>query len=88
MAAMTDTKRLFYCDYEGSFSDTYFEAIGGTMGSKLDLLAIFGVKDDKGSYIKMPKVRYYSSQVGEEFFDLVYKLESTLPDKLQRDGKW
>lgn len=88
MAAMTDTKRLFYCDYEGSFSDTYFEAIGGTMGSKLDLLDIFGVKDDKGSYIKMPKVRYYSSQVGEEFFDLVYKLESTLPDKLQRDGKW
>ena len=87
-AILSGTKRLFYNDYEGSFDDSYFEAIGKTLGSTHSIQDIFGVKDDKGKYVKTPMIRYYSSQVGEDFFDLVYKLETILPDKLHRDGKW
>lgn len=87
-AVMTKIPRIAYFDYEGSFQPDYFEAIARTMGNRMETTDIFGVRDTKGRYVSAPRFRYYSEQVAERFFDYLFKLELTLPDKLFRDDRW
>jgi RecA/RadA recombinase len=80
---------LIYCDYEGSYDPNYMMAIAKSQGFKGDITDLFGIQDDEtGEYIKKPIIRRYPVTVAEKFFDLVYKLEKNLPDKLYKSGKW
>lgn len=86
---------LIYFDYEGSFSSEYFLAIARHNGvidndtpDDEAMHKIFGLKDDKNNWIVKPRIRYYPMSIGEKFFDLVAKLERSLPDKLFKGGKW
>lgn len=88
-AAVDDVvKILWYFDFEGSFSSDYQEAIGKALGYKGDTSDIFGIVDDEGNYVKLPRIRKYTTAVAEKFFNMVYRLEKSLPDKLERKGKW
>ena len=85
---VNEIPRIIYFDYEGSFSDTYFKNIGTIAGNKNSMQQIFGVLGPDGKYLIPPKIRYYSSQIAEDFFDLLYHMEATLPDKLQHEDQW
>lgn len=72
-----------------SFSPDYMLAIAKAQGFKGDLQDLFGIQDPKtGNYIKKPLIRRYQENVAERFFDLVAKLERSLPDKVYRNEKW
>lgn len=78
-----------FFDYEGSFQADYAEAIFKytNQGKRISVDNVFGVKDESGWVIK-PRVRYYAPSVGEDFFNWLAKLEKTLPDLIQEDGKF
>lgn len=77
-----------FADYEGSYSPDYMLAIAKSLGFKGDTTDLFGLQDDNGKYIKTPMIRRYSVAVAEKFFNMVYKLEKSLPDKIFKKGKW
>lgn len=76
-------------DYEGSFQADYAESIFKYMnhGKRISVDNVFGVKDEKG-WVIPPRVRYYAPIVGEDFYNWLAKLEKTLPDLIQEDGKF
>lgn len=76
-------------DYEGSFQADYAENIFRYMnhGKRISVDNVFGVKDETGWLIQ-PRIRYYAPSVGEDFFNWLAKLEKTLPDLIQEDGKF
>jgi RecA/RadA recombinase len=78
-----------FFDYEGSFQADYAESIFRytNHGKKISVDNVFGIKDESGWTIK-PRVRYYAPSVGEDFFNWLAKLEKTLPDLIQEDGKF
>lgn len=58
-----------------------------TLGLTGDSSTMFGVKDDvSGEYIVQPIVRYYSLDVGEDFFRYMGKIKRALPN-LEKHGK-
>lgn len=78
-----------------SFSSDYFLSIArhnGVIPENMPddeaMQKIFGLKDDKNQWIVPPRIRYYPMSIGEKFFDLMAKLERSLPDKLYKQGKW
>lgn len=75
--------RGFLFDYEGSTDATYVENIMKAMGVKGDITDVFGLRDNEGEYMKLPRVRMYAPQSGEAFFDYVHKLIKKLPDKIK-----
>jgi len=82
---------LLYFDFEGSLSESldYMLSIARAQGFKGNLQDLFGIQDPKtGKYVKKPLIRRYQESVAERFFDLVAKLERSLPDKLYRNEKW
>ena len=82
---------LLYFDFEGSLSESldYMLSIAKAQGFKGNLQDLFGIQDPKtGKYIRKPLIRRYQESVAERFFDLVAKLERSLPDKLYRNEKW
>ncbi len=81
-------KVLMYFDFEGSYSSDYMMAIAKSLGYKGDITDLFGVQDDEGNYVKKARIRRYSANVAEKFFNMVYRLEKSLPDKLYKKGKW
>lgn len=81
------TREILF-DYEGSFDENYFSLLGRSLGCKLTVPEIFGVKDQANQWTVVPRIRYYSSQIGEEFFDFLFKLQMMLPDKLQLGDSW
>lgn len=76
-------------DYEGSFQADYAENIFryNNSGKKISVDNVFGVKGPSGWEIT-PRVRYYAPSVGESFFNWLAKLEKTLPDLVNEDGKF
>lgn len=71
-------------DYEGSSDPEYIENIMGAIGVLGDATTLFGQKNEEtGEWIVKPRVRYYSPNIGEKFFDYLAKLERTLPDKIK-----
>lgn len=76
-------------DFEGSFQADYAENIFKYMnhGRRISVDNVFGVKDSKGWVIE-PRVRYYAPSVGEDFYNWLAKMEKTLPDLIQEDGKF
>lgn len=80
--------RLAYFDYEGSMDQGYMESIGHTMGSTFNTSDIFGVRSPVGKWVVQPRLRYYAAQIGEDFFDFLYRMETILPDKLPVGDKW
>ncbi len=79
---------LMYFDFEGSYDANYMLALARVQGFKGDITDLFGVQDDDGRYVKKPIIRKYQSDVAERFFDMIYKLEKNLPDKLYKKGTW
>lgn len=78
-----------FFDYEGSFQADYAESIFKytNQGKRISVDNVFGIKDENGWLVK-PRVRYYAPSVGEDFFNWLAKLEKTLPDLIQEDGKF
>jgi hypothetical protein len=72
-----------------SFQADYAENIFRYMnhGKRLSVDNVFGVKGEDG-WVIQPRVRYYAPSVGEDFFNWLAKLEKTLPDLVQEDGKF
>ncbi len=79
---------LMYFDFEGSYDAQYMLSLARVQGFKGDITDLFGVQDDEGFYVKKPIIRKYSADVAEKFFNMVYKLEKNLPDKLYKKGLW
>lgn len=74
-------------DYEGSSDQDYIGQQMKTLGLTGDSSTMFGVKDDvSGEYIVQPIVRYYSLDVGEDFFRYMGKIKRALPN-LEKHGK-
>ena len=72
-----------------SYSPEYMLAIAKQQGFKGDIVDLFGLQDDEtGDWIKKPIIRRFQADVGEKFFDYVYKLEKVLPDKVYKNGQW
>ena len=68
---------------------TYIENMLKTNGINISIEDVFGVRDPRSSnWIKKPLIRYQKPQVAERFFDYVYKLEKSLPDKLCVGDDW
>lgn len=76
-------------DYEGSTQGDYVENIMRGMGIKEDITNVFGIRDDEtGQWVVKPRIRYYSPDTGEKFFDYLAKLEKVLPDKVKMNDSW
>lgn len=93
MSIMASLIRLKYSgisvvfDYEGSTDAEYVAGQLKTFGVKVDPKTIFGVRDEDGSWIIKPKIRYYAPDNGERFFDYMSMLRRRLPDKIvEKDG--
>jgi RecA/RadA recombinase len=84
----SDVPILAYFDYEGSSSPDYLEAILKVNGIEMPIEHVFGIRSPKGGWVKKPRVRLYSENIGERFFDFLAKLERTLPDKRKMGGTW
>lgn len=67
---------------------TYTQNMMKRLGLDLDILDVFGEKDNKGKYIRPPLIRYRSEAVAEKFFDFVAELERRLPDKKMIGDEW
>lgn len=68
-------------DYEGSSDPEYIGNMMQTQGLKLDANSVFGLKDDvTGEWLLKPTVRYYSHDVGDDFFKYLGKVKRGLPD--------
>lgn len=76
-------------DYEGSFAADYAENIFKYMnkGKPLSVDTVFGVREGS-EWVVPPRVRYFSSTVGEDFYNYVASLQKILPDVIQDDGKY
>lgn len=93
MSIMASLIRLKYSgisvvfDYEGSTDAEYVAGQLKTFGVKVDPKTIFGVRDEDGSWIIKPQIRYYAPDNGERFFDYMSMLRRRLPDKIvEKDG--
>lgn len=93
MSIMASLIRLKYSgisvvfDYEGSTDAEYVAGQLKTFGVKVDPKTIFGVRDEDGSWIIKPRIRYYAPDNGERFFDYMSMLRRRLPDKIvEKDG--
>lgn len=74
-------------DYEGSSDPEYIGNIMQTLGLKGDPSTVFGVKDDDtGEWLVRPTIRYYSHDVGDDFFKYLGKIKRGLPD-IEKHGK-
>lgn len=87
-ATDNETKILLYFDFEGSFSADYQLAIAKSLGFKGSIHDLFGLVNEDGNYVTQPLIRKYSLTVAEKFFNMVYRLEKTLPDKIFKKDKW
>lgn len=76
-------------DYEGSVDEEYTNNIVKSMGIKGgDVNNIFGLRDvETGEWEIPPIARYYSHDVGEDFFNALGKVKRELPDKIEIGGK-
>lgn len=93
MSVMASLIRLKYSgisvvfDYEGSTDADYVAGQLKTFGVTVDPKTIFGVRDNDGSWIIKPQIRYYAPDNGERFFDYMSMLRRRLPDKIvEKDG--
>lgn len=74
-------------DYEGSQDEEYTSNILQAQNVKADAATMFGVKDEAtGAWLVKPCIRYYSHDVGEDFFDFQATLKRKLPD-IEKHGK-
>lgn len=75
-------------DFEGSTDADYVAGQLKTHGVTVDPKTIFGVKDDEtGEWLIKPRIRYYSPDNGEKFFDYMSMLRIRLPEKVvEKDG--
>lgn len=78
-----------YFDFEGSADEQYTANQLKTHGVNIDPKEIFGIKDDEtGEWLIKPRIRYYSPDNGEKFFDYMSQIRRRLPDKnVEKDGK-
>lgn len=76
-------------DYEGSVDEEYTNNIVKAMGIKGgDVNNIFGLRDSEtGGWAIPPIVRYYSHDVGDDFFNALGKVKRELPDKVEINGE-
>lgn len=74
-------------DYEGSVDEEYTGNIIKSLGMKGNVHQIFGVRDDEGGWEIPPIARYYSHDVGDDFFKALGKIKRGLPDKQTINGK-
>lgn len=70
----------------GSSTD-YVANIFETMGNKVDVQDLFGVKKD-GQYAVPPLVYYRDDYEGDKFFNWLHALQKRLPDKRFDSGRW
>lgn len=74
-------------DYEGSSDQEYIGSMMQTLGLKGNPSTLFGLRDDvTGDYIIKPTIRYYSHDVGEDFFRYLSKIKRALPN-VEKHGK-
>ncbi len=74
-------------DYEGSVDEEYTGNIIKSLGIKGNAAQIFGVRDDDGGWEIPPLARYYSHDVGDDFFKALAKIRRGLPDKQTINGE-
>lgn len=77
-----------YFDYEGSSEPVYIQNIMNTMGIKATVQDLFGIRDRNGKYTKKPRIRYFSADTAEPFFDWLAALERRLPNKIYEAESW
>jgi RecA/RadA recombinase len=78
-----------YFDYEGSSQAEYIENMMRYMGVSSNIDSVFGIMDDEtGDYIVEPRVRYYTPNIGENFYSYLADLERMLPDKIRKKKQW
>lgn len=70
----------------GSSTD-YVANIFETMGNKVDVEDLFGVRKD-GNWIKPPLVYYRDDYEADKFFNWLHALQKRLPDKRFDSGRW
>lgn len=70
-------------DHEGSTEANYLERI-----LQMPLSNIQGLKNEKGEWIKRPKIRYYPADLGETTFRFLHRILKALPDKIMVDKQW
>ncbi len=76
-------------DYEGSSQPDYLAQIMETNGITMPVDEVFGIRDPKsGKWVVKPRVRYYSENIAEKFFDSLARLQRSLPDKVKISGEW
>jgi RecA/RadA recombinase len=77
-------------DYEGSVDAEYTGNIMKSMGVKGNVNQLFGIpktEEEGGGWDVVPTVRYYSHDVGEDFFNAMGKIKRGLPDKVIMNDK-
>lgn len=75
-------------DYEGSSQPDYYEGIFQFASSMREVSELYGLKDEDGSWVQRPKVRYYNPTVAEDFFNSAASTLRRIPNKEFVDGRW
>jgi len=89
-AIKTKVHVLSLRDFEGSTgaSVPYVTSLMQTQGVNLTKDQLFGKKDDKGSWVVPPVVRYSASTKGSSFFNWFAAILRRSPDKKKLNGEW
>lgn len=74
-------------DFEGSVDEEYTGNIIKSLGIKGNAAQVFGVRNDEGGWEIPPLARYYSHDVGDDFFKALGKVKRGLPDKQTINGE-
>ena len=86
-----DLRILWDAENSSGSSTDYVQNVVNTVlrGKKpIEIEDLFGAKDKKGNYIKMPVVVYQDSNLLETFFNYLAALLRRLPDKRFEDDQW
>lgn len=88
-AANKNIKHKVLWDAENSTgsSTDYVANIFETMGCKVDVQDLFGVRKD-GAWVVPPLVYYRDDYEGDKFFNWLHALQKRLPDKRFDSGRW
>lgn len=88
-AVNTDIPIITYWDYEQSLDPQYMGNILSCISPNGNYSQLMGDRDPKtGKWAIQPRVRYYSADVGEDFYLAMGSLLRMLPDKVFQDKKW
>lgn len=73
-----------FLDVEGLIDHSWFSNISGVE----DLNAVYGLRDDDGSWLVKPQIRYYKPAFGERGLQFIKKALKRMPDKVQIKDTW